>query len=280
MKQSLFHVFVFAILIFTAAATAQAQATRTWISGVGDDANPCSRTAPCKTFAGSISKTAAGGEINCLDPGGFGGVTISKSITFDCSGAFGSILVTNGNAITINSAGAIVRLRGLSLSGQNAGAYGVRIFAASRVTIEDSAIDGFTNSGVSLEAPGASGAPQLLISNTTFRNNAVSGINVMSSDGSPSKAAIIRSQILGNGEGVTASQTSDVAVTDCLIAGNNTGIRTALGGTVRISGNTISENTTNLNYPKGSILSYGNNSITGNGTNNTPSGNVVPTGLQ
>jgi len=37
-------------------------------SGVGDDANPCSRTAPCKTFAGAISKTAAAGEINCLDP--------------------------------------------------------------------------------------------------------------------------------------------------------------------------------------------------------------------
>src|ERR1700685_738577 len=64
--------------------SAQAQATRTWISGVGDDANPCSRTAPCKTFAGAISKTAAGGEIDCLDPGGFGAVTITKSITLDC----------------------------------------------------------------------------------------------------------------------------------------------------------------------------------------------------
>ena len=70
---------VFCALLF--AAPANAQATRTWISGVGDDANPCSRTAPCKTFAGAISKTAAGGEIDCLDPGGFGTVTITKSIT-------------------------------------------------------------------------------------------------------------------------------------------------------------------------------------------------------
>ena len=65
------------------AAPASAQATRTWISGVGDDANPCSRTAPCKTFAGAISKTAEGGEINALDPGGYGAVTITKSITID-----------------------------------------------------------------------------------------------------------------------------------------------------------------------------------------------------
>src|SRR3569833_3224253 len=67
------------------AGPAYAQATRTWVSGTGDDANPCSRTAPCKTFAGAISKTAAGGEINCIDTGGYGAVTITKSITIDCT---------------------------------------------------------------------------------------------------------------------------------------------------------------------------------------------------
>src|SRR5262249_58817582 len=82
--------------------SAHAQATRTWISGVGDDVNPCSRTAPCKTFAGAISKTAAGGEINCLDPGGFGSVTITKSITLDCSGTFRSILSSGTNGINLN----------------------------------------------------------------------------------------------------------------------------------------------------------------------------------
>src|ERR1700730_1660845 len=89
--------------LFLPCAPAQAQATRTWVSGVGDDVNPCSRTAPCKTFAGAISKTAAGGEIDCLDPGGFGGVTITKSITLDCSGTFGSILVNATPGITVNS---------------------------------------------------------------------------------------------------------------------------------------------------------------------------------
>src|SRR6516164_10584520 len=78
---------------FVSSTPAQAQASRTWVSGVGDDANPCSRVAPCKTFAGAISKTAPGGEIDCLDPGGFGAVTITKAVTIDCSGAFGSVLV-------------------------------------------------------------------------------------------------------------------------------------------------------------------------------------------
>src|SRR3954466_4973295 len=80
----------------------EAQATRTWVSGVGDDANPCSRTAPCKTFAGAISKTAGGGTINCLDPGGFGGVTITKSMTIDCHYTEGGVLVSGTNAIVVN----------------------------------------------------------------------------------------------------------------------------------------------------------------------------------
>src|SRR5215217_9643502 len=94
-----------AVLIFTLTVTslAQAQATRTWVSGVGDDANPCSRTAPCKTFAGAISKTATAGEINVLDPGGFGGVTITKSISIIADHVEAGVLVSGTNAIIINA---------------------------------------------------------------------------------------------------------------------------------------------------------------------------------
>src|SRR6476620_34344 len=107
---------------FMASAPAHAQATRTWVSGVGDDVNPCSRTAPCKTFAGAISKTAAGGEINCLDPGGFGAVTITKSLTIDCTGTIGSILASGTNGVIINGTAGVtpapeVKLRGLSIDG-------------------------------------------------------------------------------------------------------------------------------------------------------------------
>src|SRR5690349_202627 len=106
-------------LVFFTASSTQAQATRTWVSGVGDDVNPCSRTAPCKTFAGAISKTAAGGEIDALDPGGFGAVTITKSIVIDgTTGAgFGSILASGTNGVNVNDSASgapntiVVRLR-------------------------------------------------------------------------------------------------------------------------------------------------------------------------
>src|SRR5438132_11978101 len=104
---------VIATFLLAFASIAQAQATRTWVSGVGDDVNPCSRTAPCKTFAGAISKTAAGGEIDCLDPGGFGAVTITKSITIDCGTVTGGILAAGTNGVNVNAAGIVVRLRGL-----------------------------------------------------------------------------------------------------------------------------------------------------------------------
>src|SRR5678816_997792 len=92
----------FALLFMVVATPVNAQATRTWVSGVGDDANPCSRTAPCKTFAGAISKTATNGEINCLDSAGFGAVTITKSITIDCHTEHGGILSLNVNGVIIN----------------------------------------------------------------------------------------------------------------------------------------------------------------------------------
>ena len=109
-------------------APAQAQATRTWVSGVGDDVNPCSRTAPCKTFAGAISKTSAGGEINCLDPAGYGAVTITKSITIDCEDTQGSILASSVSGIIVNDGSSgfpntiRVVIRGISINGAQSAA--------------------------------------------------------------------------------------------------------------------------------------------------------------
>src|SRR5919199_3149621 len=134
-----------ALVALAIPAAASAQATRTWVSGVGDDANPCSRTAPCKTFAGAISKTAAKGEINCLDPGGFGGVTINKSLTIKCHYTEGGVLVSGTNAIVINAAATDkVELRGLDINGLGTGLNGVRILAAKQVNIFDDEIYGFT----------------------------------------------------------------------------------------------------------------------------------------
>src|SRR5437763_1991176 len=116
------------LLVLVCTGAAFAQATRTWVSGVGDDVNPCSRTAPCKTFAGAVSKTAVNGEINCLDPGGFGSITITKSFTIDCSGTFGSILASGTNGININLSDSdvrqAVRIRGLAINGAATGLNG------------------------------------------------------------------------------------------------------------------------------------------------------------
>src|SRR5687767_3216458 len=152
---------IVAATAFGYAAPASAQATRTWVSGVGDDVNPCSRTAPCKTFAGAISKTAAGGEINCLDPGGFGAVTITKSMTISCQYTEGGALA-GGNGITVNDSlsatpnTATVFLRGLDIFGVNPPSNGVRFVAGASLVIEDSTIRRFNaaNSfGVSFQPP-------------------------------------------------------------------------------------------------------------------------------
>src|SRR5215204_5022229 len=93
-----------ALFIITLSSLAQAQATRTWVSGVGNDVNPCSRTAPCKTYAGAILKTAVHGEISTLDPGGYGAVTVTKSLTIEGTQGqgYGSILHSQGTGVTIN----------------------------------------------------------------------------------------------------------------------------------------------------------------------------------
>src|SRR5215469_11062664 len=119
------------------APLAAAQATRTWVSGVGDDANPCSRTAPCKTFATAISKTATSGEIDCLDPGGFGALTITKAITLDCRGTFGSVLVSGTNGIVVAAQpGDKVAIRGVYFNGIASGLNGIRFISGGQLTLE------------------------------------------------------------------------------------------------------------------------------------------------
>ena len=176
-----------ATFMFAFASLAQAQAPRTWVSGVGNDANPCSRTAPCKTFAGAIPKTATNGEINCLDPGGFGAVTITKSITIDCHEVFGSIQNSAVAGVVINfAAGDVrktVRLRNLNINGSNTGTHGIRIVGSATLTgsevfIEDCLIDGqFGNPGRGIQDFRAGGG-LLVVDNTTIRNVANAAISV------------------------------------------------------------------------------------------------------
>src|SRR6201993_1554817 len=141
---SLIVFFVTALMLLLGCGTARAQAVRTWVSGVGDDANPCSRTAPCKTFAGAISKTAAAGEINCLDPGAFGAVTITKSISIISDHIEAGVLVSGTNGIIVNVASTDnVLLEGLDIEGLGTGLNGLQIIGGGNVVIRRTSINHF-----------------------------------------------------------------------------------------------------------------------------------------
>src|SRR5947209_3792450 len=207
-----------------ATAPAHAQATRTWVSGVGDDANPCSRTAPCKTFAGAISKTAAGGEINCLDPGGFGAVTITKSITINCHDVFGSVLVSGTNGINIqadNAAAPRVRLRNLNVTGiTGLGLNGIRITGATTsttvVVLEDLMIDGFSQRGISDER---SGGGKLFVLNSTIRDNGAAGVGVVPGAAVAIAASLNNVRVFRSALGLSTGNGSQVTVNNSVFSG-------------------------------------------------------------
>src|SRR5215204_3612064 len=131
-------------------------ANRTWVSGAGDDGNPCSLAAPCKSFAGALTKTVANGIINCLAPGGFGAVNITKSVTIDCGGVFGGVLAPGFDGITINGAGIVVNIRNLSIEGMGTGRIGIKFINGAVLRIEKTNIHGFQASqaiGVNFAPP-------------------------------------------------------------------------------------------------------------------------------
>jgi hypothetical protein len=233
-----------AVLVAVMATPAMAQATRTWISGVGDDANPCSRTAPCKTFAGAISKTAANGEINVLDPGGFGGVTITKSITLRSDGALAGMLVAGTSGIIINAAATDrVVLDGLDIEGLGTtgnSTNGINILSAGIVVVRNSSIRGFVNSasGNGISISGATGA-RLLVEDTFIYNNRI-GVAITSSDFTGS-ARIYNSQIFANSvAGIRVSGAGNFAqISNVVIDRTAKSLDIVAGGVVNSYGDNI-----------------------------------------
>ena len=263
---------VFALIgacLMIAPNVAQAQATRTWISGVGDDVNPCSRTAPCKTFPGAISKTAAGGEIDTLDPGGFAAVTVTKAMTLADEGVGeGGILTAGTNGITVNCAtdpNCSVVVRGLIIDGGPIGSNslnGIRFVAGKSLIIENCVIRNFTGGspngyGVQVN-PSATQTHYVTIAHSTIQNNGSSG----------------------NGAGVlilpSGSATVNVSIDADVITQNNLGVRadgtnlTGGGITVSVTNTDVTNNTnagvasvsTNSNPVK---VIVDHSSVTGNG---------------
>lgn len=188
------------------AAPAAAQATRTFVSAVGDDANPCSRTAPCRTFAGTISKTATGGEINCIDPGSFGTVTIAKSITIDCTGMIAGQTASTTTGITINPpADSFVRLRGLSITGAPTalpGNVGIRIIAPVTLLLEGVQFQGFTAAspfGIGIYVTHTTGNVQLMVRDSSFSNMSLAGIKVEPAGAATAEVGVYNSSFFNAG---------------------------------------------------------------------------------
>lgn len=237
------------ILALALGGPAHAQAPRTWVSGVGDDANPGSRTAPCKTFAGAISKTAARGEIDALDPGSFGAVTITKSITLDGGGEFASILAAATNGVTINAGvNDTVVLRRLSLNGAGTGLNGIRVIAAGRVIVERCFLSNFTGAGVLLESAGST------------------------------QVAIVDTSIDGGAAGVQVSMAAagaNVSLNRVGISNAASGVR-LVNGTVDLSDSTVALNGTGL-LIEGGVLNNLSNFVQGNGADVTVTGGAIRT---
>jgi hypothetical protein len=230
-----FRIFVVLSFILAVCSLAQAQAVRTWVSGVGDDLNPCSRTAPCKTFAGAISKTFINGEIDCLDPGGFGAVTVTKSITLDGSGTFGSILASNTTGVTINIAVSAndplrtVTLRGLSINGAGqsgtvgtrTGINGVNVTTngATALFVEDCVIFKFTQNAI--KATNLTSTFNLFVRNSVLRDNAQAGISMSTTTaGVFMRGTIDNSHLNGNQNGINAGANSRISVDNSSLSGN------------------------------------------------------------
>ncbi len=306
MKKQVILFSLLAALVFLLATSnvAMAQATRTWVSGVGDDANPCSRTAPCKTFAGAISKTAAGGEIDVLDPGGFGAVTITKAMTIDGGPNAGGILNSGVNGINV-SAGVndAVAIKNLEIEGIGTGTNGIRFLSGASLSLQNVRIWGQAGAGVDFEPGGTS---MLFIQETTIENCASHGVLVKPGASGSASGTVTRLQAFKNLTGLRVEDRSNISVINSVASNNaNNGFiavsssaaanlfiessiasnnpNTSGGGvaasgasaTIRISNMDITNNGNGiLSLSSGKILSFGNNKNAGNTTNGAPTGSA------
>jgi hypothetical protein len=291
------HTLAICLLVLAATSIANAQATRTWVSGVGDDANPCSRTAPCKTFAGAISKTATCGEISALDPGGFGAVTITKSITINGEGTLAGILaaLTNGVIVNAPTAGSTIYLKNLDIDGACNGINGIRFLAGTTLLVEKCRIWGFTNFGIDVNKTAAG---FLSVTNTNI-NSCTGGGIVSTTSGGTVRADIDNTKVFGCTNGYKAGTNSQFTIKDstasgcgtagfladtatgvmnmdsCVATHNGNGVQATNAGVVRIGACTVSNNITkglDKSIGGGVIETYSDNYIRGNPNSDAPSG--------
>ena len=256
MKKLIGSVLLTGALLLAGPVSANAQATRTWVSGTGSDSNPCSNTAPCKTFAGAISKTAAKGEINVLDAGGFGAVTITKPIAIISESVEGGVLVSGTNAIVINLTAPLptdtVYLRGLNIDGVGTGLAGVKIVSAGAVHINNSLIRGFKGSGgVGISVVPSAVDVNVLVSDTRLTDN-ITGVLVQPSGGHLANVTLDHVTMDNHSANAIESFTAgaQVFMNNCVATGNFRVVFTHSSSVV----NTLGNNVFTSNTHAGSVL--------------------------
>jgi hypothetical protein len=280
--------FIFTAVIVVGFSTAAfGQATRTWVSGVGDDANPCSRTAPCKTFAGAISKTANGGEISVLDPGGFGAITITKSITLNGTGTLAGILASLTNGVIVNAtANDTIILRDISINGALNGINGIRFLAGKTLMVDHCWVYGFTSNGLDVAVTGNS---NLKVINSVFENLTLDGIHLNSTAGQVNaminnteimncgsdgieaaanvRAGVSNSRIFLDGNGIrTTGANSLFNLDDLFISQCGNALQASATSAIRVSDSIIAQNSTGISQNGGTVDSFQGNSLIGNST--------------
>ena len=266
LRRILLSLAAIAAVVSLGAGAAQAQASRTWVSGVGDDANPCSRTAPCKTFAGAISKTAAGGEINCLDSAGYGAVTITKGMTINCLGVIGSVLVSGTNGIVVQAGPSdVVYLRGIEVNGLGTGINGIRFLSGKALVVDNCDIYGFTTNGVDV-ALGAAGS-SVTVKDCTILNLGGAGIRSTTSVGTVS-VPVDHVNITRAATGVESFTGGNASVSNSIVSATNNGLLASASGAVVTAANSVmSSNTVGANASvSGAFIGLTNSDLFANNT--------------
>jgi hypothetical protein len=300
MKRIFFMVLGLGLFFCAMTSAAQAQATRTWVSGTGDDANPCSRTAPCKTFPGAYSKTAVGGEIDVTDPGGFGTITIGHSITIDGGGGImASILGSGTPGMTINGGpNDDIIVRNINFEGvsdwtspgttgivfnsgrqlsvihcviENWAQYGIfmNTLTATKMSIWNTEIDHVGLAGVYSSSSGTSNSVSFT---NSFVTNSTTGLQAHNNVSLEIAYSTVANNITGDGVLADGTSSSNVTVESSAVTENNVGVHATNNGTIRIGHNSITFNNTGMLSapPNATVKSWMDNRVTGNGVNGSP----------
>jgi Right handed beta helix region len=196
-------------LLFAVSTLAGGAVQRTFVASNGVDTDPCSISQPCRSFGAAIGKTLAGGEVIVQDSAGYGIVTIAKSVSIIApTGVYAGISVFAGQTgVTVNGAGIIVVLRGLSINGVGAGSLGVQFTQGARLRVESCVIANLASTGIAHSAAGA----EMIVLDTVVRDNGGAGISVNGN----TNVVLDHVRIEHNGgDGFNVSATSGFAQTD------------------------------------------------------------------